>query len=537
MSLLLVFTDFADWTSAAAIPQIHYAINRMFRIAWIIIYIVLLCLAIWQVATVIIKFLSYPSAIVPYMQFGSQQFPVINICPGNPYPWDKVNSTGGFGNIAALASQYALVMGGGWSDVTPDTFGLNAEMTRYEKTSFANEALVLLAAQLTTAQIDAVSPDISDFILQCNFNGVPCSTSDFTAFYDATYGKCYSFNSNGTFKTNRAGTNYGLSLVALAAQQRPNGNKVMLPMTTGAGVILNVNSINESPEMHSQAITAPVKQQTLIGFTKTRISRLGKPYSECASTDAMTTLYYPNNIYTQDLCYNACMQKHIYESIQCADPRLGRPAAFPVCTTAKLTALRSLRDNQDKNNANYFDPIQSCDCKLPCDEVDYDKTVTFALAPQNGYNFLPSSMSDQTYSCSCVVNCTFGSTAECTSWFQENTVHMKFYFESLDYDLYEETASYTFSQMTNELGGQLSLFLGISIISIVEMGALIVVAMMYVCYGRRYRVHPDEDDYSKDIRIQDVANLRDELDIHENLDARLRNRAARLQREREAVLD
>jgi acid-sensing ion channel 1 len=57
---------------------------------------------------------------------------------------------------------------------------------------------------------------LKDMFLNCDYNGKPCSTSDFVQFWHNDYGNCYTFNSgkNGSVvrQTNTPGSNYGLKL-------------------------------------------------------------------------------------------------------------------------------------------------------------------------------------------------------------------------------------------------------------------------------------------------------------------------------------
>jgi hypothetical protein len=57
---------------------------------------------------------------------------------------------------------------------------------------------------------------LNDMLLVCEYNGEPCSTSDFVQFWHNDYGNCYTFNGgqNGSVvrQTNTAGPYYGLKL-------------------------------------------------------------------------------------------------------------------------------------------------------------------------------------------------------------------------------------------------------------------------------------------------------------------------------------
>lgn len=56
-------------------------------------------------------------------------------------------------------------------------------------------------------------------------------------FYDAFYGHCHTFNSNGAINTSRAGPNYGLRL-----QLRSTLDEY-LPWTQTAGTVFHVHGV------------------------------------------------------------------------------------------------------------------------------------------------------------------------------------------------------------------------------------------------------------------------------------------------------
>ncbi|KAE9547987.1 hypothetical protein FO519_008806 [Halicephalobus sp. NKZ332] len=521
----LILHDFADWTSAAGIPQIAYALNKIIRILWIIIWCILLVVAFYQAYVILKKFLSYPMIVTTSLDYGPQDFPVITFCNNNPFIYSKVQENNvTFASIIKLMDQYTEMVSTNYSNISPDTYGLNNVTTRYEKTEWANEALVLLTAQLTETVKETASYQYSDVIKVCSFNGVECTEDNFTSYYDATYGKCFQFNTeNSDYKTLRAGNAFGLTVLMLISQKDPQGNQLFLPTTTVAGARIGINLKGEDPAMEAFGINTAVGRETLIGIEFTKISRLKPPYSNCIDSSDETKAYYPNNTYTLDSCFRACIQKNIFKMIGCADPRYGKPVTFSYCPTTMLSYLRGLRDHQNPNYTFYFDPLAQCNCKPPCQETDIDTTVTMSRFPTDGYIVLNSKSSSQAYSCA--DSTVFTDQQTCIKWYSENSVVVDIFYDGLDYESYTEVASYPFSTMTNELGGQLSLWLGISIISFIEFIGLIIVLCMFCIYGRKVQIGPTEEDMENDKRLRHVKDLRDELDAHEHLEMQLRKRA------------
>lgn len=125
MSLKLVLNDFADWTSASGIPQIAYALNKIIRILWIIIWLILVGVFLFQFYNIIVKFLSYPMSITTSLDYGPQDFPVITFCNNNPLRYDKIRGVAAYSEIEELMDQYTAMVQSGYSDISGDSYGLN----------------------------------------------------------------------------------------------------------------------------------------------------------------------------------------------------------------------------------------------------------------------------------------------------------------------------------------------------------------------------------------------------------------------------
>jgi hypothetical protein len=71
-------------------------------------------------------------------------------------------------------------------------------LSRFQKITMANtEKNILngLALNFTDSEKKMLTHDLSDVLINCQFNYEPCSVSDFLWEYDLNYGSCYSFNS------------------------------------------------------------------------------------------------------------------------------------------------------------------------------------------------------------------------------------------------------------------------------------------------------------------------------------------------------
>lgn len=130
----LVLHDFADWTSAAGIPQIAYALNKIIRLLWIIIWLILMAVAFYQFYNIVKKFISYPMTVTTSLDYGPQDFPVITFCNNNPLIYTKVQENNvTFADIIQLMNEYKEMVATNYSNIATDTYGLNVSLFLLEK--------------------------------------------------------------------------------------------------------------------------------------------------------------------------------------------------------------------------------------------------------------------------------------------------------------------------------------------------------------------------------------------------------------------
>ncbi|KAK6047062.1 hypothetical protein COOONC_15434 [Cooperia oncophora] len=67
----------------------------------------------------------------------------------------------------------------------------------------------------------------------------------------------------------------------------------------------------------------------------------------------------------------------------------------------------------------------------------------------------------------------------CGEWYRKNTLLVEIYYERMNFQVLTESPAYTLVNMVSDAGGQVGLFLGMSIISVIEYLALILLLLCY----------------------------------------------------------
>uniref|UniRef100_A0A8R1DVG6 Uncharacterized protein n=1 Tax=Caenorhabditis japonica TaxID=281687 RepID=A0A8R1DVG6_CAEJA len=415
----------------------------------------------YELYILIAKFFSYPATVSTDILFKKQPFPVVTVCNLNPYKYTIVKTSAPFSNVNSLMTVYTNAATGTYEN---DKWGLyEAKNESYDLDSRAADALVLEANLISDADKETAMYTYDDLIQDCSFAGLPCSVSDFKKYIDPVYGACYSFNEDASlnYSVSREGIQFGLKLMITVMTQ-------------------NI--------------------------------RAKRPYGKCVDREPESTDYYKDYTYTLETCFNGCKQRNTVSKCNCANPIVALGPSDTACqpTKADLDCLQTLKgDQKDTDNPN-IDLLTECSCSSPCQESVYTPTVSLAKFPSSSY-YVATSSTKGVGSCSSS-NSNFATKSACQQWYNSNGLILQVFFETLSYELFTESASYTVSNVINDLGGQAGLWLGLSVISVVEMTGLLLVMGAFCVSGGAIKIAPDDDEIENDHRIKDVEDVKKEID-------------------------
>ncbi|CAB3407592.1 unnamed protein product [Caenorhabditis bovis] len=497
-----IFKDFSNWSTVAAVPHISNASNKISRVFWIVVFFFVLGMFAYELYILISKYFSYPAII----------FPVVTVCNMNAYKYRVVRSNSAFSDLNDLMEAYKNAVGGG---LTADKYGLkDVAGDEYDLDSRMADAQLLEAYKIPESDKTAGLYSYSDLIQDCTFSGQPCSESDFTRFVDPVYGACYSFNDNPSlnYSVSRQGILFGLKLMITVTQETTDGVTDFLPNTKLAGVRIGVYARGTKPMLDANGIDVGVGYQSAVSISLVEFLLSKKPYGTCVDREPADTDNYQDFTYTLETCFDGCKQRDTVAKCGCANPRFALGPGDTPCepTKAALECLESLKGSQTSPTNPNIDLLRECSCHPPCREHTYTPTVSLARFPARGY-YVATESSGGVGSCS-YKNTKFASRNTCQRWYANNALTLQVFFETLSYELYTEKAGYTVSNIINDLGGQAGLWLGLSLISCIEMGGLLLVTGAFCITGGRIQIVPDADEIEKDHRIKDVEDVKKEID-------------------------
>ncbi|KAI1709940.1 amiloride-sensitive sodium channel domain-containing protein [Ditylenchus destructor] len=531
-SLKFLLRDFAEWTTIPGPIQIVYALNSLFRMLWVVIWLGLFGVFVYQVFLIVQKVITFPSEIRVSVNFMSRRFPVVTICNQNPYKYDVIRSNPNFSDIAVLMNDYQRMVASRYGDISDDHFGFNIVNTRLQKEMWAQKALILLANQIPEEIRRQATYSFEEFFRFCYFNNVPCMGANFTSYLDATYGTCYQFNVPNTtdFQTYRAGSLFGLRTLLLPKQVDPGGNRIYLPTTTLSGVVIRVEHQDKDPAMDSFGLNCPVGREVMVTMELAETTLMKKPYGQCVDNIKGSFNYYPNKVYTLQTCLRSCRQNRAINFCDCADPRYNKPDNISYCDVTQIQCLFGL-ESQSVNNT--FSPIRDCGCHPPCEEYNIITLISQATFPANSFNVLNGPGLDYKYSCGNPNSFFGGDKKRCIQWYKQNSLVLNIWYDGLDFESNDQTPTYTITQASNDLGGQMGVWLGVSVISVIEFIALLIMVCLYIAYGRRVQINPTPQELNQDVRYRNIQQLKEELNKHEIIDKRVKEQIDKANRDAE----
>ena len=326
--------------------------------------------------------------------------------------------------------------------------------------------------------------DLDKMVVSCSFQGSKCNKSNAFVFrYHPRYYNCFVFNVNGSQSVLRAGKENNLQLLLYAGVSDGWSN-----FSTARGFYLFIQNSSINPFGQDET---PYEITPELGtdFVVRRVfyNAYPTPYSECSVLEhnklasgveladiSMFTdmaLIDPYE-YSQSECVVYCEQKTIVSACKCNEPSIIYKFENKSALCYNDTEMHCSRHVQGKFFSS-LDMKKSClaKCPLECNRYlietstyDYkypwSNEEAFADAHKNNY------ANDDADFKSNIVN---------------NLVKVSIYYDSLSYVQVEEEPKMSWEDLLGILGGHLHLFLGMSVMSFVELFEFVGIFCVRTC--------------------------------------------------------
>ncbi|NXM66999.1 ASIC1 protein, partial [Serilophus lunatus] len=293
---------------------------------------------------------------------------------------------------------------------------------------------------------DRAGHDIREMLLSCFFRGEQCTPEDFKVVF-TRYGKCYTFNAGQDGKprliTMKGGTGNGLEIMLDIQQDE------YLPVwgetdetSFEAGIKVQIHSQDEPPLIDQLGFGVAPGFQTFVSCQEQRLIYLPPPWGDCKAVAGDSEFY---DTYSITACRIDCETRYLVENCNCRMVHM--PGDAPYCTPEqyKECADPALDFLVEKDN-------EYCICEMPCNMTRYGKELSMVKIPSKAsakYLAKKYNKSEQ--------------------YIGENILVLDIFFEALNYETIEQKKAYEVAGLLGDIGGQMGLFIGASILTVLEL--------------------------------------------------------------------
>ena len=445
------FRKYIDNTTAHGVVRIFTSKSIIRRLFWLVIVLGATAGCLNNVIDRIIYLAGQPtSTTVSITRQPNLTFPAVTVCNLNQFRRDYVNFI--HPNLSRLLR--------GVYYTEPDD-PTDRELCKSKVVNFTTMADL---TSLSLQNLSIIGSDsVSEFILFCVFSGRVCNTSHFTPVF-TKLGLCYTFNAGENETVHFAestGTRSGLSLLINIHQ-----SEYVSSDNFDAGVKVAVHPQTEPPLPDDIGIGVPPGRNAFIGLRQKDI--LDNTRRNCQGKSETSNFNFLRNEYNYSTssCLVDCLLTSVSDNCGCNvasdifPPDNEVYQQRPDCNIADICC-----------QVDEYRTSQDCDCPSACISNTYDIFTSYSAFPaQYAIDDLEEIFSD-------VFNTSFDT--------ESNLLSVNVYFETLNIETQTTSDAYGAVALLSDIGGQLGLFMGVSVISIMEFATWIIDEVKNRVFGKR----------------------------------------------------
>ena len=339
-------------------------------------------------------------------------------------------------------------------NVSSELVELIEKVYELESNQRCNESVV---NQSFTGLLNESLPDLlwngrhtaKDTIFMCRFEGQNCSHKNFTPTVMPSGGVCYTFNSGEkppVQKTKGTGTRFALSLI-INVQQR----EYIASLNQDVGIKIAVHPQGKPPQPDELGIAIPPGKNAFVSVRRLNIidesSKRG--CRDTQDTHATSFNFQPNS-YSESACEIDCLMSNIAQTCGCLGSHI--PRGIP-----DGSRFRDLQNCTIEDICCQIHNASTCVdvCPVACNTTLYITETSYSAFPAN---YAIKSLNQ------------YGDSINVSI---KDLLRLNVYFETLTVEERRTHDSYDAVQMLSDIGAQLALFLGASVISVLEFLAWI----------------------------------------------------------------
>ncbi|XP_048582925.1 acid-sensing ion channel 1 [Nematostella vectensis] len=451
--------NFASYTTLHGLHFLFQPIPRARKIIWGIMLVIATVGLSIQIGNGLVKVYSYNIFTAKtFVRPESLPFPAITICNQNMLRKTAILGSAGQRYLDQLDELRARFIG---EDMNVTSERINMD-----------------------AIVQKSGHQLEKMVYECRFVRDKCDNKSIKVFTSEKRGLCYTFNSgvNGTplLNVSHSGSEYSLSLRLDAEPTEYYG-----PYSyDGTGFKIAVHDQKVLPDIEEDAYDISPGFYTKITMKRAQTLFLPSPYSSgCGSRKLQ---------FSQEYSYKNCIREcHTQLMIgRCRCRAIGMTLqendTTPYCTTREVQdCIMRVHERSSR---------QRCDCPVPCEMTTFTSRISLAYFPSQHVweTFLPFLTTAYDLNLTGLSPDELDMKAE--HFVRKRFAMVKIFYETLRTEMYHQRPAYEMSDLFADVGGNMGLFLGCSMLTIAEFIDLAIMLLITKFWRRRTVDHAQARD-------------------------------------------
>ena len=519
MAIQEILDRFSDGTTVHGLPKAIRSHSPSGRTFWIVACLLAVVLCSVQFAQLLTKYYSYPKKVTIEVVASDVPFPAISLCNmrnldsitlnelnrifnnqeerAHILKWDQNTSHPFINKYMHLMNKY-YPMFTQCRDI--ETYVFQVALSRTTIATNINRSLVL-----------DVGIPFKEFIVSCIYGGSDCADERyFTQFFDPYYYNCYTYNApkhSDSDSMLAEGLENGWSAVVLTGsgmldrndvvRMIPGTHELHSPQASNEGVRVVIHPNDSLPFPHTEGFDVPPGHSVSFGLRPKETRRIKQPHGNCTGSDGYRLIE----------CQKRCVQQGIIRRCKCKDINLpisdDDAVNVPYCSDDYNVPQRCENGPTDDCKRQLYrfynrtkcardqsvalsrnaTLMRQCGCFPPCHELGYDVTYSLSKWPAQSFDG-EEAFIDIFHNINYLQRFS-NETAKFelyTEHFNESHRHksmkdfarLNVYIADSNVIKTVESEDYQTSQLLSDIGGQLGLWIGVSIISLSELIELVI---------------------------------------------------------------
>ncbi|XP_064636921.1 acid-sensing ion channel 5-like isoform X2 [Lineus longissimus] len=379
-------------------------------------------LAAWQISLRFVNFFSFPTNTdISRVYEMEKKFPAVTICNYNTFLKSKLTDD----DYKLLNSAEELSH---FYDISSSSLKEIMYKDLEKKYPGGGDVGQMISQKGWTLQDGST-------LISCTFRGKPCDLSSWTHRFTA-FGNCYTFNGDSSQKLTQIlpGSSNGLTVELDILSDEYSTEVPQATRETGARFL--VHPEYEPPYAVWEGLSVSPGTHANAGIKEKYHTNLGGPWGEC--DPGMKVSY--SKQYTRSACVMECKRFYILEECHCKPVyQLGEGAN---CTLLQMACAKKVTHSINEN-FNWY-----CNCPVPCNFHEYDVQLSYSKLAGSRETKHQRKLDE--------------------SYISKNIVGIGVYYEDLSFDHIQQQASIDAGSFLSDLGGQMGLFVGMSLLTMLE---------------------------------------------------------------------